>query len=302
MAKPVLNSSAAFQKASDAAAQISGAQFRSMELEQTRFRLSTFSKSNAALRLKASREHMSLVHEIVDDKQKNGVLTQTGSDMFSEMKHRFLSFKKDKYMADLEHFKALAKAQAPKFMVIACADSRVCPSSVLGFEPGEAFVIRNVANLVPHYENGPTEVNAALEFAVNSLNVENILVVGHSCCGGIQALMSMEEDGMTSSGFLHSWVAVGKTARLKTKAVASKLTFDLQCRHCEKESINRSLLNLLTYPWIKDKVVKRQLVIHGGYYDFVNCTFEKWSLDHHDEEDTSGLGTQYSIKNREFWG
>ncbi|XP_019173219.1 PREDICTED: beta carbonic anhydrase 5, chloroplastic-like isoform X1 [Ipomoea nil] len=299
-AKPLFHSSAAFQKTSDTS-QISSAQFRSSEVEQTHFRSSSFSKCrrNPALRMKTSRDPMSLTQEIVDDKQKTAVLTESVPDLFSEMKHRFLSFKKEKYLADLERFKALAKAQAPKFMVIACADSRVCPSSVLGFEPGEAFVIRNVANLVPPYENGPTEVNAALEFAVNSLNVENILVVGHSCCGGIRALMSMEDE-MNSSSFLHNWVAVGKTARSKTKAVASKLGFDLQCKHCEKESINRTLLNLLTYPWIKDKVAERQLVIHGGYYDFTNCTFEKWSLDH-GEDDNSSVDNQYSTKNHEFW-
>ncbi|KAI7992260.1 hypothetical protein LOK49_LG12G00699 [Camellia lanceoleosa] len=95
---------------------------------------------------------------------------------------------------NLECYENLAKSQAPKFMVIACADSRVCPSYILGFQPGEAFVVRNVANLVPPFVNGPTETNAALEFAVNSLEVENILVIGHSCCGGIRALMSMQDD------------------------------------------------------------------------------------------------------------
>ncbi|XP_071692549.1 beta carbonic anhydrase 5, chloroplastic-like isoform X2 [Rutidosis leptorrhynchoides] len=82
----------------------------------------------------------------------------------------------------------------PKFLVISCADSRVCPSYIIGFQPGEAFVVRNIANLVPPFENGPCETNAALEFSVNTLEVENILVTGHSCCGGIRALMSMEDE------------------------------------------------------------------------------------------------------------
>ncbi|XP_020879588.1 beta carbonic anhydrase 5, chloroplastic-like [Arabidopsis lyrata subsp. lyrata] len=71
---------------------------------------------------------------------------------------------------NLEHYKNLADAQAPKFLVIACADSRVCPSTVLGFQPGDAFTVRNIANLVPSYESGPTETKAALEFSVNTLN------------------------------------------------------------------------------------------------------------------------------------
>ncbi|XP_052205866.1 beta carbonic anhydrase 5, chloroplastic isoform X5 [Diospyros lotus] len=208
---------------------------------------------------------------------------------------RFLNYFKDNF----ECFQNLAKGQAPKFMVIACADSRVCPSHILGFQPGEAFVVRNVANLVPPYENGPSETNAALEFAVNALEVEYILVVGHSFCGGIRALMSMQ-DKENSSSFIQSWVVVGKNARLSTKAAASNLDFEQQCRHCEKESINRSLLNLLTYPWIEEKVGRGLLSIHGGYYDFVDCTFEKWTLDY--EETTMRKETGiYSLKDRETW-
>ncbi|KAD6454281.1 hypothetical protein E3N88_08987 [Mikania micrantha] len=180
---------------------------------------------------------------------------------------------------NLECYQELAQAQAPKFMVISCADSRVCPSYILGFQPGEAFVVRNVANLVPPFENGPCETNAALEFSVNALQVENILVTGHSCCGGIRALMSMEDE-KNSSSFIKNWVVVGKAARSTTKATASNLSFDQQCKHCEKESINNSLMNLLTYPWVEERVAKGLLSLHGGYYDFVDCTYEKWVLDY----------------------
>ncbi|KAL6268953.1 hypothetical protein ACE6H2_025864 [Prunus campanulata] len=81
-------------------------------------------------------------------------------------------------------------------------DSRVCPSNILGFQPGEAFMIRNVANLVPPFENGASETNAALEFAVNTLEVKNILVIGHSSCAGIETLMRMQDDG--DSSFLNN--------------------------------------------------------------------------------------------------
>ncbi|XP_065881083.1 beta carbonic anhydrase 5, chloroplastic-like isoform X2 [Euphorbia lathyris] len=192
-------------------------------------------------------------------------------DFFKEMKLRFLNFKKHKYLEEVEHFQNLAELQSPKFMVIACVDSRVCPCNILGFEPGEAFMVRNVANLVPSFEKGPTETNAALEFAV-----ENIFVIGHSNCAGIQALMSMKNN---SSSFVEKWVGTAEVARLRTEAQASHLSFDQQCKHCEKEAINLSLHNLLSYPWIKERVRKQLLCIHGGYYDFVNCTFQKWTLD-----------------------
>ncbi|GMP86860.1 hypothetical protein CsSME_00039483 [Camellia sinensis var. sinensis] len=154
----------------------------------------TDAKSNPVLRLKASMEPPGLTEGLTNSKQESIIGTQNGSDLFNEMKHQFLSFKRQKFLENLECYENLAKSQAPKFMVIACADSRVCLSYILGFQPREAFVVRNVANLVPPFENGPTETNAALEFAVNSLEVENILVIGHSCCGGICALMSMQDD------------------------------------------------------------------------------------------------------------
>ncbi|KAJ9705726.1 hypothetical protein PVL29_003693 [Vitis rotundifolia] len=277
---------------------IFGSKSKLRVIEQT-YVTNLASLNSQSLRLKASRESPGLSQELTSNRLESIAEIENGYDVFDEMKHRFLSFKKHKYLENLECFQNLATAQAPKFMVIACADSRVCPSKILGFEPGEAFMVRNVANLVPPYENGPTETNAALEFAVNSLEVENILVIGHSCCGGIRALMGMEEE-VDSSSFIQSWVVVGKNAKLRAKATASKLSFDQQCRNCEKESINCSLLNLLTYPWIKERVEKGMLSIHGGYYDFVNCTFEKWTLDCKGSSTNEASG-RYLVKDRVFW-
>ncbi|KAF5731918.1 putative carbonic anhydrase [Tripterygium wilfordii] len=251
------------------------------------------------LKLRASNGPPELTKEFQSDQLNDVAKTESKSLLFDEIKERFLSFKKNNYLRNLKHFENLSKGQAPKFLVIACADSRVCPSNILGFQPGEAFVVRNVANLVPPYEGGPSETNAALEFAVNSIKVENILVIGHSCCGGIRALMSMHDD-VESSSFIGSWVGVGKNARISTKAAASKLGFDQQCKHCEKESVNFSLSNLLTYPWIEEKVNEGELTIHGGYYDFVDCTFEKWTLDYQGSNLKEKSG-QLAFRNRSFW-
>ncbi|XP_059459564.1 beta carbonic anhydrase 5, chloroplastic-like isoform X1 [Corylus avellana] len=253
---------------------------------------------NLVSRLKASSNSPGLAQDLINYKVKNVGKTDGGQDLFGEMKQRFLNFKEQKYIKELEHFQNLAEVQYPKFMVIACADSRVCPSNILGFEPGEAFMIRNVANLVPPLENGPSETNAALEFAVNTLEVGNILVIGHSSCAGIQTLMSMQDD-VDSRSFLKKWVTNGKVAKLRTKADAAHFSFDQQCRHCEKESINRSLLNLLTYPWIQERVRKESLSIHGGYYDFLNCTFEKWTLDL--KGSSTGEEGSCSVKDQAFW-
>ncbi|CAN1189000.1 Beta carbonic anhydrase 5, chloroplastic [Linum perenne] len=257
--------------------------------ELANFRSLTASKSMSACKLKVLSNPTGLTKE----RENDDAATVSAENLFDDMKSRFLSFKKNKYLENKEHYERLAESQAPKFLVIACGDSRVCPSNILGFQPGEAFVVRNVANLVPPFESGPSETKAALEFAVNTLKVQNILVVGHSRCGGIRALMSMHDDVETSS-FIGGWVSVGMNARTRTKAVASNLSFDNQCTHCEKESVNCTLSNLLTYPWIEEKVRSEELSIHGGYYDFVNCTFEKWTLDY--QQDGA-----VSVKDRSRW-
>lgn len=271
----------------------------SAEVEQgTHVELLPSVKRHPVRRLEASNHSMELAHECSNCEGENVSKANNGPDLFGEMKERFLSFKKHKFLKESEHFQTLAQAQAPKFMVIACADSRVCPSNILGFQPGEALMIRNVANLVPPFENGASETNAALEFAVNTLEVKNILVIGHSSCAGIETLMRMQDDG-DSSSLTHSWVINAKVAKLRTKAVAPHLSFDQQCRHCEKESINSSLLNLRTYPWIEDRAKKEMLSLHGGYYDFLRCTFEKWTLDMNGTRPVGG--GRYLDKDRELW-
>ncbi|URE28580.1 carbonic anhydrase [Musa troglodytarum] len=245
---------------------------------------------------KASKEPFRLTRKLTENERQ--VFEEEGQvlDPFQELEYRFKRFKRKNYVENMVDYQNLAERQSPKFMVIACADSRVCPSNILGFQPGESFTVRNVANLVPPFQHGASETSAALEFAVNSLEVENILIVGHSRCGGIQALMSMKDNA--DSSFIKDWVSIGKSARLSTKAAAGNLSFEMQCRHCEKESINGSLLNLLTYPWIEKRVSEGTLSLHGGYYDFIDCTFEKWTLVY--REGLEG-GSKYAIKNRALW-
>ncbi|KAJ9552111.1 hypothetical protein OSB04_016156 [Centaurea solstitialis] len=240
MAQSILGSSSSpvykseFTRSSASTSTISGSKLKFLGIEQTQLGFLNSSKSNLALRLKASREGVGLIQETTENAPKLAKKPKDGNDSFTEMKQRFLSFKRHKYLENLECYQELAEAQAPKFLVISCADSRVCPSYILGFQPGEAFVVRNIANLVPPFENGPCETNAALEFSVNTLEVENILITGHSCCGGIRALMGMEDEEKPSSSFIKNWVVVGKAAKSSTKATTSNLSFDQQCKHCEK--------------------------------------------------------------------
>lgn len=192
----------------------------------------------------------------------------------------FQNFKLEKFEKNPDLFKELAKGQSPKFMVFACSDSRVCPSHVLDFQPGEAFVVRNIANMVPPYDKIKyAGAGAAIEYAVLHLKVENIVVIGHSCCGGIKGLMSIPDDGTTSSEFIEQWVQICNTARSRIKSDTSGLSFSDQCTNCEKEAVNVSLGNLLTYPFVREGLLKRTLSVKGAHYDFIKGTFELWDLN-----------------------
>ncbi|KAI3970507.1 hypothetical protein MKX01_024154 [Papaver californicum] len=196
------------------------------------------------------------------------------------IKTGFVQFKKDKYETDPKLFGELSKGQSPKFMVFACSDSRVCPSHILGFQPGEAFVVRNIANMVPAYcQNRYSGVGAAIEYAVLHLKVEHIVVIGHSCCGGIKGLMSLSEDGSTSTDFIEDWVKIGLPAKSKVKATGGDAPIADLCEMCEKEAVNVSLGNLLTYPFVRNACINKILTLKGGHYDFVKGSFELWDLE-----------------------
>ncbi|CAL9240161.1 unnamed protein product [Arabidopsis halleri] len=208
-------------------------------------------------------------------------LDSNNSDAIERIKTGFTQFKTEKYLKNSALFNDLAKGQSPKFLVFACSDSRVCPSHILNFGPGEAFVVRNIANMVPPFDQKRhSGVGAAVEYAVVHLKVENILVIGHSCCGGIKGLMNIEDDAApTQSDFIENWVKIGASARNKIKEEHKDLSYDEQCNMCEKEAVNVSIGNLLSYPFVRAAVVKNTLAIRGGHYNFVKGTFDLWELD-----------------------
>jgi len=209
--------------------------------------------------------------------------TETPDTKFNpveRIKTGYIHFKKEKYDKNPALYGELAKGQSPKFMVFACSDSRVCPSHVLDFQPGEAFVVRNVANLVPPYDKTKySGVGAAIEYAVLHLKVEYIVVIGHSACGGIKGLLSFPFDGTSSTDFIEDWVKIALPAKFKVKSDHGGASDAELCGHCEKEAVNVSLGNLLTYPFVREGLVKKTLGLKGGYYDFVKGSFELWGLE-----------------------
>jgi len=178
-------------------------------------------------------------------------------------------FYKKSFEKKQEFYGNLSKeGQSPKFLVISCCDSRVHPAQIMDTNPGDIFVIRNVANLVPVNEpDGKSHgTSAAMEFAVKHLNVKHIIVLGHSQCGGIKTLMEGEHFSSEYS-FVDPWMGIAKNARLSVLEKHKGKSFEEQCTYCEKASIEISLNNLMTFPWIKEKCDSGELNIHGWYFN-----------------------------------
>lgn len=163
--------------------------------------------------------------------------------------------------------------QRPRAMVIACCDSRAAPEVIFNCRPGEIFVVRNVANLVPPYAPNSDYhgTSAALEFAVNRLNVEHIVVMGHSSCGGVHALIHGAAEQPTD--FIETWMSIATAARTRALAAAGDDPV-LACRICERENVHESLKNLMTFPWIAARVAAGSLQLHGMVFDLEAATIE----------------------------
>ncbi|KAH9330117.1 hypothetical protein KI387_002225, partial [Taxus chinensis] len=189
--------------------------------------------------------------EIKDNNSSRNQIDELEFNPIEKLMSGFRRFKHEIYHKETDLFSKLSSGQSPKFMVFACADSRVCPSTVLKFNLGEAFTVRNIANMVPPYQkNGQfAGTGAAIEYAVLHLKVENIVVIGHSCCGGIKGLMTFPDDGPTKTDFIEDWVKIGQEAKTKVKKTYGNLSLEEQCTSCEKEAVNVSLKNLLSYPY-----------------------------------------------------
>lgn len=199
-------------------------------------------------------------------------------DVIEKLKNGFRNFKVTQYNQKPDLYARLAEGQQPKVMMITCADSRVCPTMLHGLEAGEAFIVRNVANLVPPCEESGEHhgTSAAIEFAVTVLGVERIVVMGHSNCGGIRALMTRDA---FSGDFVGSWIRIGLPAKKKALSVMKGKPLQEQCRFCEQEAVNVSLANLLTFPFIEERVKSGKLRIHGMHYNFIDGQLTSWEIE-----------------------
>ncbi len=174
-------------------------------------------------------------------------------------------FRESGWARQRERWSRLAEGQSPKVMVIACSDSRVDPTQIFDAGPGEMFVVRNVAALVPPYETsaGHHGVSAALEFAVTQLEVEEVVVMGHGFCGGCAAALTGQfDDAAHGDGhFIADWIDLLREARDKVRAEHGE-----DFRAMELEGVRVSLANLRTFPWVREREADGRLKLHGAYF------------------------------------
>lgn len=183
----------------------------------------------------------------------------------------YRAFHSNRLKLEQERFRELAElGQKPLTMIIGCADSRVSPEVIFDVRPGELFVIRNVANLVPPYapDDRVHGVSAALEFAVQALKVENIVVLGHARCGGIRAYAE-QSPALSSGDFIGKWVSLIKPASEKL-GPRNGQELDAYLTRLEHASILAGLDNLRSFPWIKTQVQNKALNLCAAYFDVAN--------------------------------
>lgn len=179
-------------------------------------------------------------------------------------------FKGKTFSNEQEVYHRLAtEGQNPDVMVIACSDSRVSPTQIFNADPGELFMVRNVANLVPPYEEDGRYhgVSAALEFGVRHLEVGHVVVLGHTGCGGINAMLDPKAPLRDDMRFISNWVSMMADARDAVLREMADADFDDQMDSLEQRTINKSIENLRSFPFVKERVDAGKLALHGAYFD-----------------------------------
>lgn len=179
----------------------------------------------------------------------------------------YRTFRKEQYEPLAKRYAAFAEGQDPDTLVIACADSRVDPNTIFNAGPGELFVLRNVAALVPPYlpDGGLHGASAGLEFAVTALEVSHIVVMGHGLCGGVHACLS--KTSTSSAGeFIDPWVELAAPARARVNEELPEGTPEQRQRLGEYRTIEVSLDNIRTFPFVAERLAKGSLSLHGVWY------------------------------------
>ena len=191
----------------------------------------------------------------------------------------YRTFMGGRYTAERDRYRTLAKeGQSPETMVIACCDSRAAPETIFDCGPGEMFVLRNVANLVPPFEPGGGQhgTSAGIEFAVKALKVKHIVVMGHGSCGGIAAALTPDFKPLAEGDFIGKWLTLLDPARSQYSDNGLMTPKERQTNF-ERISIRNSIANLRSFPYVKALEDKGEIMLHGAWFDIK--TGELWVMD-----------------------
>lgn len=188
-------------------------------------------------------------------------------------------FYKNYFTSGDKTYSELADGQSPKTLILTCSDSRVDPSILTDCGPGDIFVIRNVANIVPPYEQseGLHGVSAALEFGITVLGVKHVVVMGHSRCAGVDALVKGNVSETTD--FIGDWVECARPARTKALELYKGDDHKELRRCCAQENVLLSVERLATFPWIKSRIEEGKLKLHGWYFSVNTGRLAEYSKD-----------------------
>lgn len=191
----------------------------------------------------------------------------------------YRNFMEGRYSSESDRYRQLAAhGQEPHTLLIACCDSRAAPEIIFNSSPGELFVVRNVANMIPPYEpDGQYHAtSAAVEYAIQVLKVTNVVVMGHGRCGGIQAALSPNANPLSDGDFIGKWMHLLKPAAEQIQH-SSLLTSAERQTALERVSIRNSLQNLRSFPFVKEREEKGDVKLHGAWFDI--STGELWVMD-----------------------
>jgi carbonic anhydrase len=191
------------------------------------------------------------------------------------------NFLAGRYAREKERIRDLAETgQTPSTLIIACCDSRAAPEMIFDAGPGELFVLRNVANLVPTYQpdGGQHGTSAAIEFAIKGLHISNIVVMGHGRCGGIKAALDPNMKPLDAGDFIGKWMSM--LGELPSQLGQNTLMTAAERQTAmERISIRNSIRNLRTFPYVKKLEDEGKLAVHGAWFDI--STGELWIMDNH---------------------
>jgi carbonic anhydrase len=216
---------------------------------------------------------------------------------FKKLIKGYKSFHRAYFNSGNDLYKNLvSEGQSPETLVIACSDSRTDPANVMNSQPGDLFVVRNVAAIVPPYKTDSMHhgTSAAIEFAVRTLKVKHIVVMGHSFCGGIEALAHIE-DFKQNYEFLPQWVGIGAPALETVQLELQDADPAVRRRALEQAVILVSLKNLMSFPWIREGVEQEKIQLHGWYLDISDGKLLSYDPVTEEFCDIHGAGTKHVL-------